>query len=181
MVVAVQVVGRDVEQHGDVGFKIEHIVELEAAQLDNVYVVMLRSHLICEASADIACQSDVDTGIFQDVVGEHRCCGFAVTTGDAHHLGVGIASGEFNLRDYGDALCARFDDERGVFGNARALDYFVGIEDALLGVTAFFPCNVVLLKTLFVAVGNCAHVRQPYVEAFNLCKYGSTYAAFSAS
>ena len=45
VVVAVQVVGRDVEQHGHIGLELIHVVELKTAQLNDIHVMMLGGYL----------------------------------------------------------------------------------------------------------------------------------------
>ena len=57
VVVAVEVVGRDVEQHGDIGLEVVHVVELETAQLDDVVVVVAGSHLQGQTLAHVTGQA----------------------------------------------------------------------------------------------------------------------------
>ena len=45
VIIAVQVVGRDVEQHGDISLEFIHVVELETAQLNDIHVMVLGRHL----------------------------------------------------------------------------------------------------------------------------------------
>ena len=57
--VTVQVVGRDVHQHGDVGLEVIHVVALETAQFDHVARVRILGHLQGEAAPDVARQTNV--------------------------------------------------------------------------------------------------------------------------
>ena len=62
VLVAVQVVGRDVHQDGYVGAEVIHIVELEAGQFDDVVFVRVLCHLECQTPAYIAGQSGIVAG-----------------------------------------------------------------------------------------------------------------------
>jgi len=97
VVVTVEVVGGDVHDHRHVGLEIVHVLELERAELDDVYVVVLAGHLQRQALADVAGQPYVVARVLEDVVGQQRSGGLAVAACDAHHLGVGVASGQLNL------------------------------------------------------------------------------------
>ena len=48
-------VGSDVHQYGNVGLEVIHVVELEAAELYHIVVVVILCHLQRKALAYIAC------------------------------------------------------------------------------------------------------------------------------
>ena len=70
VVVAVKMVGRDVEQNGNPRLKTVSVIELKAAQLHYVIVVLVGNHLLGEAEAHIAGQAHFESGAFQQVVNE---------------------------------------------------------------------------------------------------------------
>ena len=143
IVIAVEVVGCDIEQHGDVRFKLEHIFKLEAAQFDDIPIVCAFGHLQSQASSDVSTQSYVVSSRFKDVVDERSCCCFAVATRDAHHLCVGVTGGELNLTHHANAVVHRLLHHRRLAWDARALNDFFSIEDFFLGMLPFFPGNAV--------------------------------------
>ena len=68
VVVAVQMIGCDVHQDGNVCTEVVHIVQLERTQLYDVVVVLLRCHLQCKAVTNIASQSNVQTCTLEDMI-----------------------------------------------------------------------------------------------------------------
>ena len=64
-VVAVEMIGGDVEQHGNVGTEVVHIVELERGDFQYIPISIAFlfdfCHLECERASDVACQSYVET------------------------------------------------------------------------------------------------------------------------
>ena len=72
-------VGRNVQQYGDVCPELVHVVELETAKLDDVVVVVPPlGNLQGEAPAYVACQPYVVACIPEDVVDEACRGGLAV-------------------------------------------------------------------------------------------------------
>ena len=78
VVVAVQMVGGDVQQNGNVGAEVIHIVQLERTQLDDVVFVRILGHLQGKRVAYVAGQSGVVARIAEDVVDEAGGGGLAV-------------------------------------------------------------------------------------------------------
>ena len=68
--VTVQVVWSDVHQHGDIGMEFIHVVELEAAEFDDIIVIVTFSYLISQALSDIACQSHIQACLLEDVINQ---------------------------------------------------------------------------------------------------------------
>lgn len=60
--VAVEMVGSDVEQYGHIGTEVEHAIELEGGNFDDVTVVVVFSHLKRQTAADVSGQSHVEAG-----------------------------------------------------------------------------------------------------------------------
>ena len=127
MVVTVEMVRRDIQNHSDVSLEVIHVVELETAQLHDIHIVFLRSHLQRKARPHIAGKTYVEARILQNVIGEHRCCRLAVAAGDANHFRIRIATGQFNFRNDGNAFRFYFLHNRRRLRNPRAFHHFVGI------------------------------------------------------
>ena len=160
-------VGSDVEQDGDVGMEVVHVVELERAKLDDIVFVWILSHLQCERASDVACKSCVIACCLEDVVDERRGCGLAIRARNANHLGVGVASGKFYLADDVYSLVDGLFYHWRFFWYARAFYYFVGIKNALFGVLLFLPFNVMVVEHSLIFVFYCRHVAYEHVESFS--------------
>ena len=120
MIVAVEVVGRDIHQHPDVGTETVHAVELERTQLQHIPVVVARGHRVGEALADIAAQSHVQPGVAHDLVDERRGGRLAVRSGDADAPRLAhVAPCEFDLGDDRNARRADFPHDGRRLGYAR--------------------------------------------------------------
>ena len=157
--VAVQMVRRDVEQHGHVGAEVVHAVELERRQFDDICGVRFAGHLQRQAVADVARQPHVHAGlVFQDVIDQARRRGLAVASRDADHTGVGVASGKLNLADDRHAAFAQRRHHGCRVGDARALDHQVGLQDAFGRVAALFPGYALGVEHLLVAGLDAPHV-----------------------
>ena len=168
VVVAIQVVGGDVQQDGDVGLKLVHVVQLERAQLDDVVLMRVLGHLQCQTAPYVASQSGIVASRLEDVVNQRRGGGFAVAARDANHLRVGVTPGKLYFADDADALCHGLLHHWSLFRDARTLDDFVSVQNEFGGVMLLFPPNVVLIQRLLVFVFDFTHVRNKYVETFFL-------------
>ena len=180
-VVAVEVVGRDVEQHGDIGAEVEHIVQLERRQFYDIAGVRVFCHLQGKAAPDVPGKPHIGACLLHNVENPRSGGGLAVAAGDANHLRVGIARGKFYFRDNGNALFAHRLYHRCVFGNARTFHDFIGVEHEAFGVPAVFKGNVVLREEGAVFFANRSCVRHKNVIAFFLCEYGCAHAALACS
>ena len=94
VVVAVEMVWGYVCDDGDVRLEVIHVVELEAAEFQNIDVEVFGRHLIGVALADVASEPDVQSGLLQKVVDERGCRCLAVASGDADFACLVVASGE---------------------------------------------------------------------------------------
>ena len=63
-------VWRDVGDDGYVCLEVVYIVQLEAAELKDIDVVLFGCHLICVALADVSTESYVEASILEKVVDE---------------------------------------------------------------------------------------------------------------
>ena len=174
VVVAVQMVGGDVQQNGNVGAEVVHIVQLKRTQLDDVVFVRILGHLQGQRVAYVAGQSGIVACIAEDVVDEAGGGGLAVRAGDANHLGVGVASCKLYLADDVRALVAQFLHHGRRVGNAGTLNHLVGVQNLGFGVAAFFPLYLVVVHQTLVLVLDFRHVRYKHVESFFLGQYGGT-------
>ena len=166
--VAVQMVGGDVEQHGDVGVEVIHVVELEAAQLYHVPGVRSLCHLQSQGVAYVASQPHVVARLFHDVVDERCGGGLAVASGDADHAGVGIPACKLYLAYHGNVASHHLLYHRGFLGYAGALYYLVGIEYLVFAMVSFFPFYPVAVEHGLVVVLDGRHVRHKDIEVLFL-------------
>ena len=174
-------VRRDVEQNGDVGAEVVHVVQLETAQLDDVVCVRIFGDLQGEAVADVACQPGIVSGILEDVIDEARRRRLSVTSRDTDHLRVRVTAGKLYLADDVRALCHELLDHRSFLGDARTLDDLVGIEDFLFRVMLLFPFDAVVVEQFLVLVLDGRHIRHEDVEALFFSQYGGTGSALSGT
>ena len=165
VVVAVQVVGRDVHQHADVGPEAVHAVELERAQLEHVPVVVARGDAVGEALADVAAQGDVHPGVAHDLVDERRRGSLAVRAGDADAARTAhVAARELHLGDHRNAPLADAPHDGRRVGNAGRLDDLRGLQDALLAVAALLIGDLPLVEARAKALGNVSRIGEQDVE-----------------
>ena len=180
-VVAVEVIGRDVEQNGNVGTEVVHVVELERTQFDDIVLVRFLSHLESKTLTDISGQSHVVSGTLEDVIDQRGGCRLAVAARDTDHLGVRISSCELNLADDMCVLGHQFLHHRSLFWDARAFDDLICTQDFLLGVMTFFPFDLMVVKQFLVLVLDRRSVRYENIETFFLCQHGSSCTALAGS
>ena len=68
VIVSVQMVGSDVHQYGNVGMKIIHIVQLEAAQLDYIVIIIAFCYLKSQTLTDVSGKSHVQSRFLKDMI-----------------------------------------------------------------------------------------------------------------
>ena len=122
----------DVGDDCDVCFEVVHVVKLEAAELQNVDVEFLGSHLISIALADVTAQTHVHSCLLEEMINQGSGSGLSVATCDAHLLCIVIATCELDFRDHIDAAVCEFSHHRGSCRDAGALDDLVCIENKIL-------------------------------------------------
>ncbi len=181
VVVAVEVVGRDVEDDGDVGLEVVHIFKLETRKFDNIDFVGVACHLIGETVAHVSGEAHVDTRFLKNVVGEHRGGGFAVATGYAHHFRLGEVAAEFDFGNHGNSLFDDSLDDGSRRRNARAFHHEVGIENFLLSVLAFLPIEAFGIKLVGIFLRYLPEVGKKNVETFVLTEDCGACAAFTST
>ena len=158
VVVAVQMVGRDVQQDGDVGTEVIHIVQLERRELDDIVFMRIFSHLQGQRVADVTCQSGIVARLTEDMVDKAGGGGLAVRAGDADHVRLRVATGKLYLADDRYLLLNGLLHNGSRFGYAGTLDDLVGIQDLLLRMLAFLPLDVTVVQHLLVLVSYLRHV-----------------------
>ena len=179
--VTVQVVGRDVHQHGDVSLEAVHVVELETAQLDHVARVRILGHLQGQAAPDVARQTNIHAGLAQDVVRQRRGRRLAIAARDADHPRVRVSPGQLDLGEDRDATlhgCAH--DGRRV-GYAGAFDDLVGVEDLGLRVMALFKEDTALEQHRLVFLCDRAAVGDKHVEALRPGQHRGSHATLACA
>ena len=95
--VSVEMVRSDVRYDGYIGLEVIHIVQLEAAELQHVYVELLGRHLIGVALSYVSAQTDVKSGLAEKMIYERGGGRLAVASGYADLLCLVISSGKFYL------------------------------------------------------------------------------------
>ncbi len=181
VVVAVQMVGRDVHQNGNVRTEVVHVIQLETRQLYHIVVEMLLCHLQCQASADVASQAHVIACLLQDVVDEGRCRRLTIRTSNANHLRICVASSKFYFRNHMDTLLSDFHHHRCRVGNTWTLHHLVRIQNQFFCVMSFLPSNAMLIKLFLVFVLDDRHVGNKHIKSFHLCQDSSSCTALSCS
>ena len=181
MVVTVQMVGRDVKQHGNVSPETVHVVQLETAQFYHIIVIIFLGHLQGQALADISGQPDVVTRFLEDMINQGRSSGLAVAARNTNHLGVRIASGKFYFRDNGNTGGFHLQHHRGIFRYARAFYHLVRIQDQFFRMAAVFPRNPVTVQHVYIMRFDFSHIGNKDIKAFFLSQHCSTHAAFGRS
>ena len=87
--VAVEMVGREVEQHRGVEAQMRHALEHVARHLEHVDAVVAQQRQGQCRRAEIATRAGLDAGPGEQVADQHGGGGFAVGAGDAHEAGLG--------------------------------------------------------------------------------------------
>ena len=126
VIVAVEVVGRDVEQHRHPGPEVVGVVELKGAELDHVILEFVLYNLLRQREAHVAGQAHAKAGFLEQMISQQRRRGLAVGAGDADALGFRVAAGKLYLRDDGRVLGAQGLDDGGFFRDAGAFHDLVG-------------------------------------------------------
>ena len=181
MVVPVQVVRRDVGDDGDICLEVVYIVKLEAAELEDIDVVLLRSYLVGIALSDVSAESDVQSGLLEKMIDKRCRCRLSVASCDADLLCRVIASCKFDLRNHIDALLHHLLHHRGCGRDAGTLDDLVCVEDEILGMSALLVRYLPLVEHGCVILGNLTHIREEHIITFNLCEDCGAYSAFASA
>ena len=107
-IVAVEVVGGDVHQYGDMCAETVHIVQLEGTEFDHVPLLVVQCHLQGEGLADIASEPYVVACAAENVVDKRGGGCFAVGACDADELRAAVSGSELYLGKDGCAQCCEF-------------------------------------------------------------------------
>ena len=181
VVVSVQVVGRDIEQNGNIRLEIVAVIQLERGELNHVVVMILLCHLQRQRIADIACQTDIQSSAAKHIK-EQRCGGrLAIRTSDTNHFAACVACRKLNLREDRCTLCYELLHEGGSERNTRRLNDFICRQYALCGVLACFPCYMVLVEQGLISRRDLAPVAHKDLHTFGFRQYGSTCARFACA
>ena len=172
-------VGRYIQQDGDIRLKVIHVVELKTTQFDHVDGVRIFSHLKSEAVPDVPRKPCVHSCLPEDVVGQHGRRRLAVASGDTDHLSIRIPSGKFYFGDDGRTLLLQFLYNGSLVGYSRTLDDFVGIQDVGFGMPALFPTDTVGIQHILILGFDGREIGNEHIESFRLCQHGSTCATFT--
>ena len=160
VVIAVEVVGGDIHQEGDMHAELVHIIQLEATQLDDEVVgLLVGDHLTGEAEADVPSQCGLHTRLGEDVVQPHGRRGLPIAPRDTDDLTLEVATCQLDLGDDGDATLTDSHHDRRLLRDTRALDDLLGTQDELGGVATLFVGDAIGFELLLVLRGNMPVVR----------------------
>lgn len=124
VVITIQMVGRDIEQHGHIGVKGVHIVQLKRGQLDDVYSMRLIGYKTGQTHAYIAAGRSIVSAAAQQMRGQHRGGGLAVAAGycDKACTGGQKKVCKFNFANHGNTLGDSVFNYRCIIGYAGTFD-----------------------------------------------------------
>ena len=181
IVIAIQMVWRNVHKNGNICTEIVHSIQLKTAQFQHIVIVLLCCHKIGVALSNVASQPHIHSCSLHHIVDEGGSGGLAVAAGNTDLLGGVISSCKLYLGDDMDAPLPEGHNQRSALRNSRALYNLVCIENLGLGMAALFVLNVVSLKSLFKGCANLAAVAQEDIKSLYFGQYSGTYAALSTS
>ena len=181
MVVPIKMIGRDVEQNGNISAKIVHIVQLKTAQLYNIIFMRVLSYLQSQTSSYVSCQSYIISRRLKDMIYQRGGGSFAIAPGDAHHFCVGVSAGKLNLADDVNTFLDGFLHHWRFFRDTRTLDNLVGIKYLFFRMLPLFPFNLAFIEHRLVLVFDGRHIRHKHLKALLLGQCGGTYSAFGCS
>ena len=110
VVVSVQMVRSDIGDDGYIRAEIKAAVQLEAADFQNIEIVLASGYLKGVALAYIASQTHIEPCLPEQVVDERGSGGLAVGSGDADFLCAVVAGSEFDFGDHVGSLGLQFPD-----------------------------------------------------------------------
>jgi hypothetical protein len=117
------VIGRDVEDDGDLGMELLGGFELEAGDLeDGPGVGRAFGDELDDGEADVAADEGGKAGLPEDFADQRGGGGFAVGAGDGEGAALEVAGGEFEFADDGAAEVAGLHQLGGIEGDAGADD-----------------------------------------------------------
>lgn len=122
-----QMIRRDVQQHGNLRLEVLRGCELVRRHLGHVAFNVARRHRINACVADVAHRLGLLAAYIKDVGRHCRSCGLAVSTCYGNPYGIGSAFAPCKL-NFADNLCGHFLSrmiEVRIFGNARAGDAYI--------------------------------------------------------
>ena len=135
--VAIEVVGREVQQHRDPRLEGVDAFQLKAARFNHVDCVLGRFvDLSAEGTADVAADEDVMAAGFEHSAGQRRRGRLALGPGDRDDAAAQPARRELELANHGDPGPARGVERRLLRGTRRAEDDQVRVRERRLGMTA---------------------------------------------
>ncbi|OAV74510.1 hypothetical protein Barb7_01987 [Bacteroidales bacterium Barb7] len=181
VIISVQMVGGDIQQDGDVGFEVVHIVQLKAAQLNHINCVRVFRHLQGKAVAYVSGKTNVRTRLLQYMIDEHGGGCFAVASGDANHLRAGISSGKFNLGYNRNAFFFQPLDNGSLVGDTGTFNYFISIQYSRFRMLPLFPKDTPCIQHILVLGRNGREVGKEHIKALRLCEDSGTRTAFASS
>ena len=132
--VPIQMVRRDVEQHGDLGRKRLAARQLERARLAHIHVGLAVAHGLDARIADVAHGGNALAGALQNMRDKRRRGSFAIGSRHSNPTTIcrALAPSEFHLGNDLSRSCLRIFVKTGELGNARAHDaHVIGVFEGI--------------------------------------------------
>ena len=167
VVVAVQMVWRDIRDDGYVRAEIVAAVQLEAADFQHVIVVLFGGYLVGVTLAYVSSQTHVQACLLEQVVEQGSGGGLAVGAGYADLLCLVVSGCELYFGDDLGPLLFEFSYDGCSRWYPWTFDDFVCSEDSLFAVTTLFIFYIPLFQGLDIFVLNLSTVREKDFQAFN--------------
>ena len=93
----------------------------------------------------------------------------------------GVAGGKFEFGENGYSLLTQRFDHGSVVGNTGTFHHFVGVENLLGGVLAFFPRQSVRVEQVFVVLTYAAAIGNEDIISFLLGENGGADSTFGGT
>ncbi len=174
-------VGCYVEQYCYICFKIIHPVQLKTADFYHIVIARTCCYLIGKTLSYVACQTNIVTCIFQNMISQHGCGCFPITAGNTNHFGICKPPCKFNFGNNGNILLFQIFDNWCFIGDSWTFYYFIGIQNQRFGMLFLFPFYLILVEQLFVVFLYFGQVGNKHIKTLLFCQYGSACSTFSRS
>ena len=175
-------IGTYIRDDGNMRLEIYYSVQLKTAQLQHITIVFIFGNLPGKTLSDVTSQTDIQSGRFQQMMGQHGCCCLSVATRDSNRDGLCKWCGKLDFRNYRDSFFDQFfHDCRFFFGNSGAFHHQVGIQNQVFRMLSFLPSYSINQKNFFVIVFYFSKIGHKNIISFFLAQNRGSNAAFAST